>query len=475
MKSPTKIIVFFLMAMVFLQAHCQVSNEQVIGSWLGTLNAGGAQLRLVFNISITEGAQFKATMDSPDQGAMGVQMGEVNIEGDSIKIDAPMIMGYYLGKVTSKTTIVGTWNQGNMSFDLNLVKQTEAVVLNRPQEPKHPFPYIEEEVSFKNQEQHFLLGGTFTIPEGKGPFPAVILITGSGNQNRDEEIFGHKPFRLIADHLTRKGIAVLRYDDRGVASSGGSFIGSTSVDHAGDARSAIEYLFERNEVDKSKVGVIGHSEGGLIAIILASEYDDIAFIISLAGPGVDGKTILLEQSDYITGLSGVEESVREDNRIVMSKVYELMISNESHEAWGKEVLEFTSAYYSAKGIRDYNEEEIEQSKKNLIASIPEDSYAWMRYFVMFDPSAYFVSIKCPVLALNGEKDCQVLAEKNINAIREDLFASGNQNVTTMILPGLNHLFQNCETGLPREYGLIEETFDQKTLDIMSDWIVQLYQ
>jgi len=334
---------------------------------------------------------------------------------------------------------------------------------------------LRKKFHFKNQEQHFLLGGTFTIPEGEGPFPAVILITGSGNQNRDEEIFGHKPFRLIADHLTRKGIAVLRYDDRGVASSGGSFVGSTSVDHAGDARSAIEYLFERNEVDKSKVGIIGHSEGGLIAIILASEYDDIAFIISLAGPGVDGKTILLEQSDYITRLSGVEESVREDNRIVMSKVYELMSSNESHEAWEKEVLEFTSAYYSAKGIRDYNEEEIEQSKKNLIASIPEDSYAWMRYFVMFDPSAYFASIKCPVLALNGEKDCQVLAEKNINAIREDLLASGNQNVTTMILPGLNHLFQNCETGLPREYGLIEETFDQKTLDIMSDWIVQLYQ
>ncbi len=474
MKSPSMTLLLFLMAMVFHQAHCQVSKEEIIGSWQGTLNTGGAQLRLVFNISIAEDAQFKATMDSPDQGAMGVPMGEVNLEGDSIRIDAPMIMGYYRGKVTSKTTIVGTWNQGNMSFVLNLVKQTEAVVLNRPQEPKPPFPYIEEEVSFENREQHFSLGGTFTIPEGEGPFPAVILVTGSGNQNRDEEIFGHKPFRLIADHLTREGIAVLRYDDRGVGSSGGNFVGSTSADYAGDARAAIEYLFERAEVDQSKVGVIGHSEGGMIAFMLASEYDDIAFIISLAGPGVDGKTILLEQSDYITELSGVEESIREDNRIVMSKVYELMISNESHEEWGKKALEFTSVYYSAKEIGGYSEEEIEQSKKNLLASVPEDSYAWMRYFVMFDPSSYFVSIKCPVLALNGEKDCQVLAQKNVNAIREDLLASGNQTVTTMILPGLNHLFQNCETGLPGEYGLIEETFDQKTLDILSDWLLQLF-
>jgi len=316
------------------------------------------------------------------------------------------------------------------------------------------------------------LGGTLTIPEGKGPFPAVILVTGSGSQNRDEEIFGHKPFKVIADHLTRNGVAVLRYDDRGVGASGGSPAGTTSLDNAGDARSAFDYLLKRDEIIKSEVGIIGHSEGGMIAFILASEYNDIAFIVSLAGPGVDGKKILLDQSDYINRLSGVEESILEDNRIVMSKVYDLMISNESHQKWAEEVMNFTGKYYTEKAAHSYTDEEIEQVGKTLLGSIPEASYAWMRYFVMFDPAPLFAKIKCPVLALNGEKDCQVLPDENINAIQNGLVSAGNNHTTTMILPGLNHLFQNCETGLPNEYGIIEETFDQKSLDIMSEWIWQ---
>ncbi len=473
MKIPVKIFLIVILILSTQQVHCQIASEQTVGSWLGTLDAGGVQLRLVFNISITEDALLEATMDSPDQGAKDIPMGDVTLTGDSLRIEAPMIMGYYVGKITSSTTIQGEWNQGGRSFELNLEKQTEQFVLNRPQEPQPPFPYVEEEVGFKNIEQGFNLGGTLTTPEGEGPFPAVILVTGSGSQNRDEEIFGHKPFKVIADHLTRHGIVVLRYDDRGVESSGGSIVGSTSEDYAGDARSAIDFLLERKEVDRSNVGVIGHSEGGMISFMLAAEHEDIAFIISLAGPGVDGKTILLEQSDYISRLNGVEDSILEDNRIVMSKVYEVMIANESHEAWEEKVLEFTSSYYSEKENGNLSEEEIEQGKRNLLNSIPEQAYAWMRYFTMYDPTASLSSIKCPLLALNGEKDCQVLADKNINAIREKLLSAGNQNVTTMILPGLNHLFQNCETGLPVEYGQIEETFDQKTLDIISDWILKL--
>ena len=208
--------------------------------------------------------------------------------------------------------------------------------------------------------------------------------------------------------------------------------------------------------------------------MLAAEYDDIAFIVSLAGPGVDGKAILLEQSDYIRRLSGVGDSILEDNRIVMGKVYEIMINNDTHEEWEKKVLEFASFYYAEKGTNNYSQEEIEQNKQNLVSSIPVQAYAWMRYFVMFDPSASLNSIQCPVLALNGEKDCQVLEERNINAIQTKLLSSGNRDVTTMVLPGLNHMFQNCETGLPSEYGQIEETFDLKTLDIISGWILQLF-
>ena len=472
MKAISKSILVFLLAICSLLAFGQVEKDQIPGSWQGDLNTGNGELRLVFNISLVEDNSFKATLDSPDQGAMDIPLGEVNVTGDSLRIAAPNIQGYYLGKVSSDTSITGEWHQAGRILKLDLEKKGKAIVLNRPQEPQPPFPYNEEEVSFRNAEQGFSLGGTLTLPGGEGPFPAAILVTGSGSQNRDEEIFGHKPFKLIADHLTRNGIAVLRYDDRGVASSGGSLLETTTRDYAEDARSAFDYLFKRSEIDHSEIGVIGHSEGGMIALMLASSQNDIAYILSLAGPGVDGKTILLEQSDYIASLSGVEKSILEDNRTVMSNVYDLMIAHESYQVWEEEVLKFTSKFYSEKGSYNFSEEDIERGKRNLLGSIPESSYAWMRYFVMFDPASLFGSIKCPVLALNGEKDCQVLPEGNISAIRMGLLEAGNTNSTTMILPGLNHLFQNCETGLPNEYGIIEETFDQKTLEIMSEWIRQ---
>jgi pimeloyl-ACP methyl ester carboxylesterase len=472
MKAIPKSILAFLLAICTFQAFGQIEKEEVSGSWLGSLDLGSMSMRLIFNISLEEEGAFKATMDSPDQGAKGVLMGKVSVEGDSLRIDAPMLQGYYLGKFASPSSIEGTWNQAGRSYTLDLEKLSSAFVLKRPQEPKTPFPYKAEEVSFPQIRDGFTLGGMLTLPEGKGPFPAVVMITGSGSQNRDEEIFGHKPFWVIADHLSRSGIAVLRCDDRGVAASGGVAAGATTADFAIDARSAVDYLLKKKEIDPTRLGLVGHSEGGLIAFMLGSEHSDISFIISLAGPGVDGKTILLEQSEYISRLSGVGESVVEDNRIVMDKVYNLMINNETHNTWEEEVIEYTSSYYSNGSAAQYSEEDIDQIQRNLLASIPEPAYAWMRYFVMSDPTSYFTSITCPVLALNGEKDCQVLAENNINAIKMGLRASGNKQVTTMILPGLNHLFQNCETGLLNEYGTIEETFDQKTLEIMSEWIRQ---
>jgi len=471
MKSLSRIILIILMGISCAGMNAQEPDDQVAGSWLGTLDAGGVQLRIVFNLTVGEVGQYKATMDSPDQGAKDVPCGKVLQNGDSIRIEVPIAPGYYRGKITSSRTITGTWHQANRDFKLDLEKQDTVFTLKRPQEPRPPFPYRVEEVSFENRVQHFNLGGTLTIPGGDGPFPAVVLVTGSGSQNRDEEIFGHKPFKLIADQLTRKGIAVLRFDDRGVGSSGGNASGATTQDLAVDARSAIEFLCDQPVIDTSKVGVVGHSEGGMIAFMLAAEYDDIAFIITLAGPGVDGREILLDQSDYINRLSGVDESVLEDNRIVMSKIYDLMISSESYSQWREEVEKFITDYYSGNARSDYSKDDIEMIRTNLLRSLPESVYPWMDYFIQWDPSTCFGSIRCPVLALNGEKDCQVLADKNIPAIGEGLISGGNIRCTTIIVPGLNHLFQHCDTGLPNEYGKIEETFDPKTLEIIEDWIL----
>lgn len=471
MKTSVKILLVSLLTICSLQIKSQHTNDQMAGSWHGVLNVG-TEIRIVFNLSLNEDLSWNATLDSPDQGAMDIPLGEVSLTGDSIRIEAPIVNGYYIGEFASQSIIKGEWHQSGRSIALELEKKEEAIVLNRPQEPQPPFPYTEEEVTFKNSDQGITLGGTLTLPEGHGSFPAAVLVTGSGSQNRDEEMFGHKPFKLIADYLTRNGIAVLRYDDRGVGASGGNAAGSTTGDLAGDARAAIDYLLKRSDIKPSKIGIIGHSEGGMIAFILASSHKDLAYIVSLAGPGVDGRTILLDQSEHIASLSGAGDAILEDNRTVMSGVYDIMIKNESYEIWEEETIKFTSEFYSERLIGNYSETEIEQGKENLLASIPEPAYAWMRYFVMFDPTPLFGNISCPVLALNGEKDCQVLPEQNISAIKKGLKSAGNNDSKTMILPGLNHLFQNCETGLLNEYGIIEETFDQKTLEIMWEWIWQ---
>ncbi len=470
MKSTMKFVLALFLVISTIKAQSQSVRDYIPGSWQGVLNVGAVELRLAFNISIGEDLSYKATLDSPDQGAVDIPMGKVSLNEDSLRIEAPLLQAYYIGKFEADSSIQGEWHQAGRMFKLDLEKAQGAFMLNRPQEPRPPYPYREEEVSFSNSEEGFSLGGTLTLPEGEGPFPAAVLVSGSGSQNRDEEIFGHKPFKVIADHLTRKGIAVLRYDDRGVGSSGGNAAESTTEDLAGDARSAMDYLLTRSEIDHSKMGLIGHSEGGMIAFMLASSHKDITYIVSLAGPGVDGKTILLEQSNHIARLSGAAEAILEDNWNVMNGVYELLIDNESYEPWREETLVFTTKFYSEKTMWDYSEEEIERGKENLLASIPESAYAWMRYFVMFDPEPFFGSITCSVLALNGEKDCQVLAEKNIKAIQDGLTRAGNTKTLSLIIPGVNHLFQHCETGLVNEYGIIEETFDPNTLELISDWI-----
>jgi pimeloyl-ACP methyl ester carboxylesterase len=452
----------------------QTSEQQLAGSWMGSLDAGGIRLRLVFHLTLKDTGQLSATMDSPDQGATGIALGEVHLDGDSLKIDAPAIMGYYQGAISSDSTMAGEWHQAGRVFTLDLKKEAHPFVLNRPQEPKPPYPYREEAIEFENGAQHFSLAGSLTLPQGEGPFPAVVLVSGSGSQNRDEELFGHKPFKVIADQLSRNGIAVLRYDDRGVGASGGNAVGATSEDNASDARAAFKYLSGRREIDPSGVGIIGHSEGGLIAMMLAAGDPDVAFIITLAGPGVDGKTILLDQSEYIGRLSGIAESVVEDNRMVMEHVYQLMSENEGYADWAGKVSAFISEFYGDKVGQGYSKEDVDQIRKNLLSSIPQASYPWLRFFVMFDPSNLWSKIHCPVMALNGDKDAQVMAEKNITAIREGLTASGNTRVTAKVLPGLNHLFQHCNTGLPMEYGEIEETFDPATLALITDWIKQVW-
>lgn len=440
------------------------AQSPAVGSWLGTLDAQGTNLRLVFNVEQKDG-QLVSTMDSPDQGAKGIPVTKTTLKSDSIFFEIPNAMIKYAGKLMSEDTIEGLFTQGGFKTELSLEKTKSIPSLNRPQEPKPPFPYVSEEVRFENTSANITLAGTLTKPEGEGPFACVVMITGSGPQNRDEEILGHKPFLVIADHLTRNGIAVLRYDDRGTYQSKGNFSSATTRDLADDVNSAIAYLQTRSDV--SQIGLIGHSEGGVVAPMVAAENSSVNFIVLLAGTGVNGAEILLLQQELIGRAEGMNEKDLAKNKVANQKIYAIILAAKD-DADAKKKLE--------KHLK---------SKKNLPANSSTmndkqfaayliDSYtsAWMFYFMRLEPSAALQNVKCPVLAVNGSKDLQVDAAQNLPPIKTALEKAGNKDVTIKKYVGLNHLFQECETGAVSEYVKIEQTFSPLVLEELTTWILK---
>jgi pimeloyl-ACP methyl ester carboxylesterase len=424
-------------------------------------------LRLIFNFSVNDQDSLKASMESPDQGSGIIPLGTVKLDGDKIEVAAPVIGGKYTGTITGEKKIEGNWEQMGRVFPLVLEKQDSPFKLNRPQEPKPPFPYQSEEVTFRNEGGAFNLAGTLTIPEGNGPFPAAILITGSGAQNRDEELMGHKPFAVIADHLTRNGIAVLRYDDRGVGKSQGDYSKATSADLATDAEAAFRYLATRKEIAIGKTGFIGHSEGGLIAPIAVALEPSVGWLVSLAGPGVPGDMLLHKQNEEISrAMGGTEEEISSAIKINKKLFGILKKTDDNSIAEEKIIKTYTKELNKMKVPAEILNERVNNLKLTFGAS----SYTWFRFFIKADPTEYWSKIKSPVLILNGEKDLQVNSAINTAGIAAALNKGGNNLHKTVTFPGLNHLFQSCETGLPGEYGTIEETISPEVLNAMTLWI-----
>ena len=448
-----------------------VSDKKTLpGSWMGKLSTGAIELRVIFNLSLNEKDSLIATLDSPDQGAKNIKLGSVTLSGETIKISAPALMGEYNGTIKNDTLIEGTWKQAGNTMALNLSKLKTAFTVNRPQEPKPPFPYTSEEVSFSNDKFRIKLAGTLTVPSGPGPFKAVILITGSGPQNRNEELMGHKPFLVIADYLSRHGVAVLRYDDRGVGNSQGKYSEATSADLATDAEAAFNFLKSNTKINNKEIGLVGHSEGGLIAPIVASSDPGIGFIVSLAGPGVTGERIILRQSEDISRLSGVNESEIKESTQTNKKVYKILRKENDNKKAEEKILEL---YKEIQEKKKESKEDTEKAVNQVKLTFGANQYTWFRYFIMTDPANFWKKVKCPVLALNGDKDLQVAAVENLPAIEKALSSGGNKSVKIVRLAGLNHLFQHCKTGLPAEYSSIEETFSPEALKIISDWILAL--
>jgi pimeloyl-ACP methyl ester carboxylesterase len=450
MKVQKKVFLFVI-PLVSLTAW----GQDITGDWNGILKVQGIQLRVVFHINKTESG-YSSTMDSPDQNAKSIPVTVVNYEQPILKLSVSDAGMDYEGTLGADGNITGTFKQRELSFPLNLSKTlVEKEEIVRSQEPVKPYPYVEKEITFENTEAGILLAGTLTLPKEDGNFPAVVLISGSGAQNRNEEVMGHKPFLVIADYLTRNGIAVLRFDDRGTAASTGDFQTATSVDFSTDVEAAVKYLLTRKENNAKHIGLIGHSEGGIIAPMVAARSKDIAFIVLLAGVGIPGNEFLLLQSEVINKASRMRE---EDLQTVISfdrSIYDLVLQSTHAEElqtnMPARIKELIAEHPSIKPER-MSEDEFVYSLMQQITN------PWMYYFLKYNPATALEKVKCPILALNGTKDLQVPAETNLKAIRTALLKGGNKEVTVKELSGLNHLFQECKIGLPSEYGTIEQTF-----------------
>ncbi len=460
----------FISILIGYASISSVFGQKITGNWYGQLLVTNeTKLTIVFHIAEANG-NYTTTMDSPDQGAMGLPTTKTMVNKTTIEIIMENLGVHFTGKLKGDY-IEGIFKQNGLKLPLTLT-QKEIVgekAKPRPQDPIKPYPYKSEEVYFRNPKaKDSKLAGTLTLPKTIKKPPVVILISGSGPQNRNEEIklFNHRPFLVLSDYLTRNGIAVLRYDDRGVAASEGTQKGATSADFATDVEAALAYLKTRNDIDSTKIGLIGHSEGGLIAPMVASKNKTIAFIILLAGTGVDGATILQTQERRSNTLKGVAKDVLDYNEKLAKELHKIVILGNSTEEIKTNLTSFLNDFRK-NDTSIYTKYLTDTMVKQIINGLSDE---WIIYFIKTDPDQFLSKVTCPVLALNGSKDFQVLPKLNLNAIEQSLKKAKNDDVTILELEGLNHLFQHCKTGALSEYKEIEETFSPNALKIISDWI-----
>lgn len=443
--------------------------EEFAGHWEGALQIPGAELTILVDLT-REGDQWSGTIDIPMQGAKGMKLSDIRVEPPAVHFAIAGVPGDPIFDGTlADSRITGTLRQSGNQVPFYLGREKVAGP-ERPQEPKPPFPYVSEEVTYRNGE--ITLAGTLAIPAGKGPFPAALLLSGSGSQDRDETVFGHKPFLVLSDALARAGIAVLRVDDRGVGGSSGSTRDASTSDFAGDALAGIRFLRERKEVDRKGVGIIGHSEGAVVGPLAASRSKDVRFLVLLAGTGQTGADVVIGQMEEMSRRRGLPpEAIAAQNELMRIAVERAGAGADS--AAIREAIEANGLRLRA-AAPDSIRETIDLVRSGVESLTPDLESTWFRYFLGYDPRPALRKTRIPVLALNGELDVQVLADRNLPEIEKALGEAGNQDVTARRLPKRNHLFQPAGSGLPEEYMTIPTTIDPTVLELIRDWILQRF-
>lgn len=454
--------------LLFCLSALQPRAQDITGTWYGALRIGGNSLRLTLELSKSDSG-YAGRMISVDQGNTALPLQSVTLNGNTVDLRSSMGGISYSGTTDGKL-IRGTFTQNGQKFPLEFGRMPiEKLAPRRPQEPKEPYPYSAEDVSFFNARDSITLAGTFTFPASGSTFPAVVLISGSGPQNRNEELMGHKPFLVLADHLTRNGIAVLRFDDRGVGKSKGNFNKATSADFANDVEAAVAYLKTRKETDRKKIGLIGHSEGGLIAPMVAERNRDVRYIVLMAGPGVKGKDVLEVQVELLGKAGGASEAEAKKEARQMREMTDILTMNGDSSVINSAFRAYINNAYDA--LADSIRKQV--SRPLYTMQYARLNTPWMKYFLNYDPAPALEKIRIPVLALNGSKDLQVWAPQNLPAIERSLKKAGNRNYVIKELPGLNHLFQESRTGGSDEYGEIEQTLSPVLLAEITAFIKKL--
>ena len=442
------------------------AQDKFDGLWGGTINSRGLEIEVNFQVQVEAN---RVLLSVPLQKVNDQVGSGLKIKGDSIFFDYSNFNASYKGIFdATKDEIIGEWTQG-LNTELNLKRVEEKAKIVRLQIVKPPFPYTYENIKFHNKQANIYLAGTLTIPEGDGPFPLAILISGSGPQDRNSEILDHKPFLIIADHLSRNGVAVLRYDDRGVKSSEGEYTKGTSADFTTDAAAAIEYGHTLDRIDPNKIGLIGHSEGGLIAPKVAADYGNVDFIVSIAGPAIPISELMTIQNKLVLEKVGMTPEGLSIVEADLPKIYSIVNQNKEPKELFDTLIKEVNQFYDSLSAED--QKLMGPSSSAYYTTISSTFFTpWFRYFLAYDPGPSWQKVTCPVLALNGSEDIQVSSKENLDAIKKYLDMAGNKNHQEIELEGFNHLMQQCNVCSLQEYALIETSFDPKALDLITEFV-----
>ena len=463
--------IFFLVASLCQLPLAAADPPSLAGTWYGELNLVVQKLRLGFKIKSTPGGMLEGVMDSIDQSAFGIPLSAVQREKEQVRIEIESLGVVFQATLSEDgQELGGTFKQNGIPLPLKLHRVDRYPTIQRPQEPQPPFPYDEQEVTYRNEIHDVKLTGTLSLPRSERAVAAVLLITGSGSQDRDESIAGHRPFMVIADTLARRGVAVLRVDDRGVGGSTRGTSPATTLDLAEDVLAGVRFLAGHAKIDARRIGLAGHSEGGLIAPLAAMRTDDVAFIVMLAGPGLPGSQILERQARLIGEATKRPEWFLDWNHKVQLEMFKI-IGDHQDPAESRKQLDARMESWMAM-IPEEQAFTSSTLRTQLEGQLDSVTSPWFRYFLFHDPAPVLRQVPCPVLAMFGSKDLQVPAEENQLAVLEALENGNNRFSTARTFDGLNHLFQACQTGSPVEYGSIEETFNEQALEYMVGWIVR---